>query len=178
MKDILLFAGSNNPRSINQLLVTSVAGLINTGNHKIINLRDFPLPLYSVELQQQGIPQQAIDLKKIVDDYPFLVITVAEHNGSISAFFKNVLDWLSRVGQDYRVFKNKQVVLLSASPGDGGASAISHAEFILKRLGATITGKIQVNNFYQRTYITENGLQFKDANLFNEITAIIGSISS
>src|SRR5579859_5706170 len=154
MKDILLFAGSNNPGSINQLLVTSVAGLINANNYKIINLRYFPLPLFSVEEQKLGIPQQAIDLRKIVEGHPAMIISVAEHNGSISAFFKNVLDWLSRVGKDYRVFDNKQVILLSASPGGGGTGAISHAEVVLSRLGATITGKIQVNNFYQRTYFT------------------------
>ncbi|HVI44401.1 MAG TPA: NADPH-dependent FMN reductase [Chitinophaga sp.] len=178
MKNLLLFAGSNNSKSINHSLITAVAGLISDGSHKVISLLDYPLPLYAMELQVQGIPAEATALKEIIDAHDALVISVAEHNGSVSAFFKNTVDWLSRAGSDYRIFNNKQVVLLSASPGGGGVNAMNHAESVLTRLGATITQKIPVNNFYKRTSFTDHHLAFNDPALRDEILEAVTRIAN
>lgn len=171
MKNILLFAGSNSAKFINQNLLVAIADLIKKANATVINLRDFPMPMYAAELQHtEGIPVTVTELKKQIDDADALVISVPEHNGSIPAFFKNVLDWLSRAEHNYKVLHNKPVFLLSASPGGGGATSIIHTESILKRLGATVNGKIVVSNFYQRLHFAEGKMQIKDEIILFEIT--------
>ena len=58
------------------------------------------------------------------------MISVNEHNGGPSAYFKNVLDWLSRLDRSY--LENTKVFLMSTSPGKRGA--ISAHEYIMKAL--------------------------------------------
>jgi len=49
-------------------------------------------------------------------------VSFAEHNGSYTAAYKNIFDWASRIEQ--KVFQNKAMVILSTSPGPGGASSV------------------------------------------------------
>jgi chromate reductase len=177
MSKILLFAGSNNPKSINQTVINSVAGMIDEDKRTVINLRDYQLPVYSFELEAEGIPEKAKALRKIIDEHNNFVIAVPEHNGSVSAFFKNTLDWLSRVEKGYKLFTDKRVALISVSPVGGTANALSHAEVILKRLGATITDAIGIPKFFEETITTEKGLHFKDEELYRKLRNLAKNIS-
>jgi NAD(P)H-dependent FMN reductase len=169
MKNYLLFAGSNNPKSINQALVAAIAAKLNDPDNTLINPNDYELPLYCIDIQLKGIPKPAIALRKLLNEHRAVIIAVAENNGSVSAFFKNLLDWLSRAGEDYRVFQNKNVILVSVSPGTGGGGALSHAEAILVRLGAKVIHKQSLTNFYQQAAFTANGLELHDKSFLDSI---------
>jgi len=174
MKNILLFSGSNNPKSINQSVIIAISELLKETNNSVINLRDFNMPIYSIETEQiEGIPENAIRLKQLIDKADALVVSVPEHNGSIPAFFKNCMDWLSRIEKKYKILTNKSVLLLSTSPVGGGSSSILHAEAILKRLGATITGKIVINKFNEQLFPVDGKFQFKEDVLLKEIVESI-----
>jgi len=47
MKNVLLFAASNNPESINGKLINYTAGLFKKDKTNILRLHDYPLPVYS-----------------------------------------------------------------------------------------------------------------------------------
>lgn len=175
MKNYLIFAGSNNPKSINQALAAAIATKLNNPDNTLINATDYELPLYCIDIQLKGIPKPALALRNLLDEHRAVIIAVAENNGSISAFFKNLLDWLSRADEDYRVFRNKEVILVSASPGSGGASALSHAEAILVRLGAKVIHKQSLINFYQQTAFTANGLELHDKSFLDSILKVATS---
>lgn len=97
MSKILVFAGSSSSISINHALVTSVANQIVDHEVEIIRLTDFELPVYSYDIEKnEGIPLNITRLKNKIDQSEALIISVNEHNGTVSSFFKNVLDWLSR----------------------------------------------------------------------------------
>lgn len=147
---ILLFAGSNNPQSINQTLIGWVAGLMKPETAQTIRLTNYELPIYSIIEENNGRGTSLTDLNATLAATDTLVIAVPEHNGSLSAFLKNILDWLSRQQADYRIFQGKKVHLLSASPGKGGQGAIRHTTDILERLGATIVQSLAVTDFYQK----------------------------
>ncbi len=173
MKNILLFSGSNSSKSVNQSLIVAISGLLENANVTVIDLRNFSMPFYSSETEQtEGIPENAVKLKQLIDQTDALVIAVPEHNGSIPAFFKNSMDWLSRVEKKYKILTNKAVFLLSASPFGGGGGSITHAETILKRLGASIAGKIVVNKFHEQLQPVDGKFQFKDELLLKEISEI------
>ncbi len=166
MEKILVFWGSNNPTSINKQLAHYAASQLKKQiATTIIDLNDFPLPLYNIDTEIKiGIPVKARELKEIISQYDGFVIAVAEHNGSITAFFKNVLDWLSRVDKSYGIFQEKPIVLLGTSPGPGGAKgALQHAETIMKRLAGKVVASVSLPLFFENVKGTENHYEVLDA---------------
>nr|WP_245566910.1 NAD(P)H-dependent oxidoreductase [Christiangramia portivictoriae] len=89
MKKILAFAGSNSSTSINKMLLLHVTGRIQGHHMKILDLTEFPLPIYDQDIEKEsGIPLNAKILYNHIRDHDALVIAANEHNGSASAFFK------------------------------------------------------------------------------------------
>jgi NAD(P)H-dependent FMN reductase len=173
MNKILVFSGSNSSSSINQQLVTYVSSLLEESPSTLIHLRDFPLPLFGVDDEQsEGVPDHAKALEKEFAEHDAFIISVSEHNQSVSAVFKNTLDWISRAGESYKVLAGKPVFLLSTSPGAAGAQrALSHAADILRGLGAEIASTLSVPSFYEKVKIDEKGIQLVDQKIAGQIEA-------
>lgn len=138
MKKILAFAGSNSSTSINHEFITYVANRIQGHEIKVIKLRDFEIPMYSIDLEKErGIPTDIKILKNLIDEHDALVISVNEHNGTVSAFFKNIIDWLSRLDRSF--LTGKIILLMSTSPGSrGAAAALEYTKHMLPRFGGKI----------------------------------------
>lgn len=121
--NILAFAASNSRNSINKQLVTYAVTMLSNSDVSILDLNDFEMPIYSIDRENlSGIPDQAHRFFELIGQSDALVISYAEHNGSYSAAFKNLFDWTSRINP--RVYQDKPMVLLSTSPGPGGASRV------------------------------------------------------
>jgi chromate reductase, NAD(P)H dehydrogenase (quinone) len=132
-KRILAFGASTSRKSINKQFATYTAKRLTELDFDttLIDLNDFPMPLFSVDLEaEEGAPSTVFKLKTLISQHDGLVISFAEHNGSYTAAFKNAFDWLSRL--EGKVWAGKPALLLSTSPGArGGASvmAIAKARF-------------------------------------------------
>ena len=154
MKNIIAFSGSNGSKSINQQLVTYAASLIGA-NVEVIDLRDFDTAIYSVDLEAEGIPSSIERLGAKLAAADGFVISTPEHNGTLSAFFKNIVDWLSRF--DGKFLGGKPVLLLSTSPGGGGAvNALADMEAKLKYFGGELAGKYSLGSF-QKHFDADKG---------------------
>lgn len=142
----IAFAGSNSSTSINQQVINHAIKHLN--NVEVIKLTDYEIPMYSEDLEKsEGIPQAIAQLNTVLSKANALLISVNEHNGNISAYFKNILDWLSRNKRDF--LKEKNVVLLSTSPGEQGAkNALQIIKNTLPYFGANIIGDLSIGNFY------------------------------
>jgi chromate reductase len=173
MKNVLLFAASNNPESINGKLINYTAGLFKKHQTDILRLYDYPLPVYSpVTEVKQGIPKNAMLFKNQILRHDALVISVAEHNRSVTAAFKNTLDWLSRTDKDYyNLLSGKTILLLSTSPSPGGArNALANAETILRSFGASLfTGTISLVNYFENVSFTSSGMRIKEKNFSDNL---------
>lgn len=147
MKKIIAFGGSNSKNSINKQLAVFVAGMITTAETKVIDLNDFAAPLYGVDLESEsGIAQEALDLISEFKSVDGFVISLAEHNGSYSAAFKNIFDWLSRI--EGTIFQDKPVLLMATSPGGrGGQSVLEAAKIRFPRHGANIVASFSLPSF-------------------------------
>jgi NAD(P)H-dependent FMN reductase len=120
MSKITAFTGSNSETSINDQLLQTALSLLTTSDVDYIDLKLLEVPIYSEPIEKSdGIPKSITQLKSKIDEADALIVAVCEHNGSMSAFFKNITDWLSR--SDAKYLLNKPVFLLSTSPGAGGA---------------------------------------------------------
>ena len=100
MKNILVFAGSNSRDSINKKLATYASSLVEDVNVTNLDLNDFELPLFGVDLEQEkGIPENAHKFLKHMKASDGIIISLAEHNGAYSVVFKNLLDWTSTISR-------------------------------------------------------------------------------
>jgi chromate reductase, NAD(P)H dehydrogenase (quinone) len=180
MKNVLLFAASNNPESINGKLINYTAGLFKKHKTNVLRLHDYPLPVYSpVTESQQGIPKNARLFKDQILRHDAFVISVAEHNRSVTAAFKNTLDWLSRTDKDYSsLFSGKAILLISTSPSPGGArTALANAETMLKAFGASLfTGTISLVNYFENVSFTSSGMEIKEKNFSDNLKKFVDQL--
>ena len=142
---ILAFAGSTRTDSYNKKLVKlSAIGATEAGaDVTVIDLRDFPMPIYDGDLEQkEGLPPNARKLKDIMLAHQGFLISSPEYNSSISAVFKNIIDWTSRQSEGETTlacFKNKVAGIMSASPGGlGGLRGLVHVRSILGNIGVIV----------------------------------------
>jgi len=142
----IAFAGSNSFNSINHKLVTYAASFVD--NSEIIKLTDYDIPMFGIDYEEnEGTPQGVKELDKKLSEVQLLIISVAEHNGNITAFFKNYIDWLSRY--NIKFLKGKKIMLLSTSPGPGGgATALNIAKKTMPYFGAEVVASLSIGNFY------------------------------
>ena len=97
---VLALAGSTSSTSINRQLAVYAAGLLPGSQVTALDLREFDAPIYSSDEEAaNGIPASAKALLEQVQTHDAIVISLAEHNGSYAAAFKNLYDWCSRQEQ-------------------------------------------------------------------------------
>ncbi len=144
-KSILAFAGSTREDSLNKKLVKAAASMIDKLGVPVtvIDLRDYALPLYDADLESHsGFPAAALTLRKLMQDHTGFLFSCPEYNGSMSAVFKNAIDWASRPKPDepdLLCFKKKVVALLSASPGGlGGLRGLVPVRLLMGNIGSLV----------------------------------------
>lgn len=104
---VLAFAASTSTQSINKQLVTYAVSMLADATTEVIDLNDYALPVFSVDVEQElGQPENAVRFFNKIGEADAVVISFAEHNGSYSAAYKNLFDWASRINQ--KVFQGKR----------------------------------------------------------------------
>ncbi len=144
---IVAFAGSNSKSSINKRLAVYAAGLFKQAEIQILDLNDYELPLFGVDIEKElGKPPIARAFLDKLQQADVIVLSLAEHNGTFSAAFKNIYDWASR--QEKLVFAEKPMLLMATSPGKrGGAGVLECAGISLPRYGANIRETFSLPSF-------------------------------
>lgn len=173
---ILAFAGSTSSTSINRELVKYTLTFFGDDDVNLTDLNDFTMPLFSVDEEKKGYPEQAHRFLKAIEEADAIICSFAEHNGNFAVGFKNVFDWASRINKT--VFQNKPMLLMATSPGGyGGGNVLETAQRSLPRYGANIKEVFSLPKFGQNFEIgkgiVEQELKEKHAqaveNFINEI---------
>lgn len=158
MKKVIVLAGSNSSTSINKQLATYAAGLLQNAELNILDLNDFNVPMFGVDLESEaGIPENAKKLNDLIEQTDGFVLSLAEHNGSFAAVFKNLFDWMSRI--EGKVWRNKPMLLMATSPGGrGGAGVLESALSRYPHQGGNIVADFLLPSFFDN---------FKDGKIQN-----------
>ncbi len=123
---LLTFAASSSSKSINKQLAVYAASLVEDAEVEVLDINDYEMPIFSQDKEEVlGQPDEAKSFYKKLGQADAIIISFAEHNGSYTAAYKNLFDWTSRI--DMKLFQNKPMVLLSTSPGPGGAATVLNA---------------------------------------------------
>lgn len=160
MKNIIAFAGSNSINSINKQLVTYAASLVENTEVKILDLNDFELPLYGIDLEnEKGIADNAYKFLNFIKNSDGIILSLAEHNGAYATVFKNLFDWISRI--DGKLWSEKPMLLMATSPGArGGATVLEIAKGRFQYMGGNIVSDFSFPSF---------GNNFSDGKIINEV---------
>ena len=152
MKKIIAFAGSNSRTSINKQLVTYAVSLIDNTEKIILDLNDYELPLYGIDLENEiGIPKNAQRFLDEIKSADGIIISLAEHNGAYATVFKNLFDWMSRI--DGKLWSEIPMLLMATSPGGrGGASVLEIAKGRFPHMGGNIVADFSLP-FFGKNFI-------------------------
>ena len=154
---ILAFGASTSSASINRKLAIYAAGKVPAAEVTELDLRGYDLPIYSAdEEKENGIPQDSQAFLATIRAHDAIVVSLAEHNGSYTAAFKNLYDWTSRIEQ--KLWSDKPMLLLSTSPGPrGAATVLEAARATFPRMGADLRGSFSLPAFYDN-FSDEDGI--------------------
>ena len=160
MAAILAFAGSNSSTSINFKLVKLTTSLVQNHDLQTLNMAEYPFPMFSEDLEREkGYPDALTGLKDQIAQADGIILSVNEHNGNPSAYFKNLLDWLSRLERNF--LEGTKVFLMSTSGGKRGAKgSLGVIEGMLPRFGAEIVATFSLPSFYDN--FSEDGILDED----------------
>ena len=180
MSKILAFAGSTRSDSWNRkLLQAAVAAAKSSGAEvTLLDLRDYPLPLYNGDLEAKaGLPEPAQRLKTLFKAHDGLLIASPEYNSSVSPLLKNTLDWVSRDWQGESgllPYQNKVAAIMAASPGAlGGMRMLPHLRQILNTLGVLVLpGQFSLPHA-DKAFDTQTGALQSPARLHSLVTDLL-----
>ncbi|GAA2854922.1 NAD(P)H-dependent FMN reductase [Aminobacter niigataensis] len=105
-----------------------------------ISLADYELPLMNEDLEEQeGVPENALKLARLIDMHDAVLIATPEYNGSMPPLLKNAIDWVSRVSRDgttrLRPYPDKLVAICSSSDGHfAGIRSATHLRAVLSHI--------------------------------------------
>lgn len=173
MSHLLVISGSNSRQSINTAFLRYISSQIYATETKIFDLTTLEIPMYGIDLEnERGIPIDIQILKNKIAEASGLVISVNEHNGTVSAFFKNIIDWLSRADRNF--LAGKKILLLSTSPGARGASsALEYTKGTLPRFGGQVVEYFSFPSFYD--HFDQEKLAIKDDLTSMGVSEVIAS---
>ncbi len=159
MKKILVIGASNSKTSINKAFATYVANQIDDITMIVADLNELELPIYSPDLEAEiGIPENAQKFSNMIENANGIILSLAEYNGMITAVFKNIWDWTSRL--DMKLWKNKPMLLMAVSPGGrGGINALTITKDLLPYFGGNVITDFSLG-VYQKNF--QNGVLVND----------------
>jgi NAD(P)H-dependent FMN reductase len=145
--NVLAFGASYSKNSINHTLAVYATQFFSSDEIEILPLYNYQLPVFTASnTQVNHPPQEVLDFIQKVKKSDLVIISLAEHNGSYTAAFKNLFDWASVVNGE--IFQGVKVLLLSTSPGArGGQSVMGQALERFPRHGAKIVGSFSFPEF-------------------------------
>ena len=133
---LLGISGSLREASFNTALLRTAATVLPEGvTLEVATLKG--IPLYDGDLEAaHGIPEAVVALRERVLACDGLLLASPEYNNGIPGVFKNAIDWLSRGEEAKRVFGDRPVAVIGASPGGFGTILAQAAWLpVLRTLG-------------------------------------------
>ncbi|MGY3694251.1 NAD(P)H-dependent FMN reductase [Bradyrhizobium sp. USDA 3240] len=157
---ILVIPGSLRSGSLNAKLAAVLAHEVAQLGADVtrISLGDFPLPIYDGDLQaKSGVPQHAVNLKRMIGAHHGVLIVTPEYNSSVPALVKNTIDWVSRVQDPHetrgQVFHGRAFAIAAASGNRlGGTRALSALRLILTACHAAVIPNQLALSFAEQAY--------------------------
>jgi len=160
---LLAFSASNSRNSINRTLIEHAvtrmqSGTLSNLEVEFVDLNDYEMPIYSIDRERQGgIPHEAQAFFDKIGTTNAIIVSFAEHNGSVTVAWKNIFDWMSRI--EMKLWRGKPVVMLAATPGPrAGAQLLKNQQETAPFFGAEILGTLGIGKWTEAWDIEHQAL--------------------
>lgn len=145
---ILGFAASTSSTSINKKLVEFAATMLVNSEVEVIDLRDFTVPLFSIDEEKNGFPEGAIRFLEKIKESDAIICSMSEHNRNWTAAFKNLFDWCSR--KELKLLQEKPMFVMSTSPGGyGGQNSLNIAKTVFPQFGGQLIDTFALPKYFE-----------------------------
>ena len=151
-KHIIAFGTSTSSTSINQQLAIYAGNFFENVEVKILDLRNYQCQIYSTDEEALDFPDVIKQFYAELKAADGILISLAEHNFSFTAAYKNTFDWFTRynIAQGTKVLKDKPIAMLSMSPSPKGGSKVLQAALdIYNFFGANIIDSLSIPRSYE-----------------------------
>ena len=135
----LVFSASLRAGSLNSVLAQLAARMIvaHGGEVDLATMAEFDTPSYDQDLQMEGFPPGASELRRRLETVDAFVLASPEYNASMPGVVKNTIDWTSRFNP--QPFQERHCLLVSASPSMvGGNRGLWALRVPLEHLGTNV----------------------------------------
>ena len=180
MPHLLAFSGSLRQASFNQQLVTLAAKQAEAlgASVKLVSLNDYNLPLFNEDIEKDGLPQGAQQLKADMIAADGYLIASPEYNAFFTPALKNAIDWASRPNGDeprLACFAGKVAGLLSASPGAlGGLRGIPRLHVLLQGIGTLVVPQTaSIGSIHE---VLPKAGEVPSADLLGKVTPVVQAV--
>lgn len=156
---VLTFAASASRNSINKQFALHAGRELQKLNPdvelEVIDINDYEMPIFSAEREEElGQPAEAKAFAAKIAEADAIILSLAEYNGSYTAAYKNLFDWTSRIS--LKVYEDKPMILLSTSPGPGGAATVlKTAETSMPFFGGIVKATLSLPSFFDNFDVEE-----------------------
>ncbi len=112
---ILAFAATNSRHSFDRALIAHAtarlrADIMPDAEIETLISMIYEMPIYSIDREKEnGIPAPAQDFFSRIGAADAVLVSFAEHNGWVTAAWKNIFDLISRI--ERKVFQNKRMAI-------------------------------------------------------------------
>jgi chromate reductase len=155
MPNVAVINGSLRQASINGKLARALAGLA-APRLTLSLLRIDDLPLFNQDMESD-LPAAVGRVKTEISAADAILFITPEHNRSMSAAMKNVIDWGTRP-YGTSVWLDKPGATIGTSQGAvGTAAAQSHLRSVLASLGVALMGRPEAYIVFKETSMDEAG---------------------
>lgn len=144
---ILCISGSLRNGSYNGHLLDHLAGFLpKTIERDFLFPQEVDLPLFNEDIEADaGLRAKVAQLHQRFSTCDAMIVASPEYNGQMTAYLKNLVDWVSRLAYVDPAFANpfldKPLLLCSASTGSsGGMAGIGPARALFGYVGALVMG--------------------------------------
>lgn len=142
---VLAISGSLRKNSFNRkALAIAKQAACSFGQQVVeLDLKELNLPVYDGDIEERGLPESVVRLKREIKKSEMLIISSPEYNHSISGALKNAIDWASR-GDD-NSFDKKTAAIFGVSNGRfGTVRGQRHLREVLEGLNVIILPKPEI----------------------------------
>ena len=145
--NFLCISGSLRNASYNGHLLDHLAGYLpKTIERDFLFPQEVDLPLFNEDIEADAnLREKVAQLHRRFAACHAMIVATPEYNGQMTAYLKNLIDWVSRLAYIDPAFTNpfidKPLLLCSASTGSsGGMAGIGPARALFGYVGALVMG--------------------------------------
>lgn len=122
--------------------------------HRVINLMDLNLPLYTSRAEKEHSPQELLSsVLPLIQSTNGFVFIAPEYNGGTPPILTNFIAWLSRSSKNWREHLNGKPAALGTYSGGAGFNVILTMRTQLSYIGMNVVGRAM--QFHSQKEINE-----------------------